>query len=324
MKSKKCLFSLFFLIFGCNSVQNNWFEALEQNSISSYEYFIKEHPTSIYVDSAINKIWHLTELANTIEMYERCLAKYDTYYYLALARIWKLTKAKHTLRGYDDFLNKYANSSYSEEAIALIWDIIQQAGNLESYEYFIKKYPNSPFHEQAFEASWLILLNDKSISGFESFISAFPDSEYAILAREEIKNVFISTTPKKPSATIKSNLSVDIAIEPVTGADSYKIYWTRSLNERIKESQSLNPTAQKYAIHWPDGFPVYYYVVALKDGAKSKISSPFIANLKSSIKGKTCQLCGDTSIGYCSDRRIYVCKSHNVYTKRSGSRVRCP
>jgi hypothetical protein len=324
MKSIKILFVLFILIFGCDSVQNNWKDALDQNTISAYEYFIKQNPTSIYVDSAINKIWHLAELANTIEVYERCLAKYDTHYYLALSRIWNLTKAKHTLRGYDEFLNKYPNSSFSEEAITLIWDIIRQASNLKSYEYFIKKYPNSPCYEQALKASWLIVKEDKSIGGLESFITAFPDSEYAVLAKEEIKNVFSSTIPRKPSATINSNLSVAITISTLAGADSYKLYWTKSLKERISESQSLIPNSSNYSLHWPDDFPVYYYVVALKDGVKSKISSPFTANLKSSNNGKKCQLCGETSIGYCSDRRIYVCKSHNVYTKRSGGRVRCP
>jgi hypothetical protein len=135
--------------------------------------------------------------------------------------------------------------------------------------------------------------------------------------------LFHSVTPKVPSIKLNSNLSADISWSSVPDAQSYRVYWSNDIGSSINKanSESIDKTWLK---HWPHEFPTYYRVTAVRGGLESEPSNLGKAELLSSQGGTRCQICGAKSIGYCTNRNIYVCSSCNYYTSKSGTYWRCP
>lgn len=148
--------------------------------------------------------------------------------------------------------------------------------------------------------------------------------------QKEFKNVneiraslFKSIAPSEPQVKLNSNLSVDISWTSVPDAKSYRVYWTNYREGSLNRSKSEATTSTSLE-HWPSDFPTYYRVAAVKDELESRPSRPREVMPLSSQGGRRCQICGGTSIGWCHIRRIYVCYEHNIFTQRSGGRMRCP
>jgi len=136
-------------------------------------------------------------------------------------------------------------------------------------------------------------------------------------------NLFYSVAPMEPSVRLNSNMSVDISWSSVPESQSYEVYRSHDVNGPFvrANSESTNRTSMK---DWPNDFPAYYRVTAVRGGLESKPSKLSKAEPLSSYGGTRCQICGDTAIGLCHNRHIYVCRSHNIYTSKSGTRWRCP
>ncbi|MCL5037772.1 MAG: fibronectin type III domain-containing protein [Chloroflexi bacterium] len=136
-------------------------------------------------------------------------------------------------------------------------------------------------------------------------------------------NLFHSVAPKDLSIELNSNLSVDISWSSVPDAQSYKIY--RSSDRSGSFNKANSETTEGTGIkEWPEEFPTYYRVTAVKGALESKPAKLVKAELLSSQGGTRCQICGSESIGYCHMRDIYVCSSHNIFTSKDGTDWRCP
>jgi len=135
-------------------------------------------------------------------------------------------------------------------------------------------------------------------------------------------SLFRSISPQL-SVELNTNLSVDISWSSVPDADSYRIY--RSNNRIGSFNKGNSETTKSTSIReWPKVFPTRYRVTAIKGAIESKVSKSGKVELLTSKGGTACQLCGSKSIGYCHLRRIHVCSGHNVFTQRTGGRIRCP
>lgn len=137
------------------------------------------------------------------------------------------------------------------------------------------------------------------------------------------ENLFYSVAPREPSVRLNSNMSVDISWSSVPESQSYKVYRAHKVNGPFvrASSASKKTTSMK---DWPNDFPAYYRVTAVRGELESKPSKLSKVEPLSSYGGSRCQICGATSIGYCHNRHIHVCSSHNIYTSKSGTRWRCP
>lgn len=136
-------------------------------------------------------------------------------------------------------------------------------------------------------------------------------------------NLFRSVTPKNLSIELNSNMSVDINWSSIPEAQSYRLYWSSNMNGPYNRANS-EETYGTSTTQWPDEFPTYYRVTAVKGKLESNASKLGKVELLSSQGGTRCQLCGGRSIGYCHMRGIYVCSTHNIFTSKSGTRWRCP
>lgn len=141
-----------------------------------------------------------------------------------------------------------------------------------------------------------------------------------INARE---NLFESVIPKDIRTTLNPNLSVDIIWSPLPEATSYRIYWSNKETGPFTINNSIVTNSTSFE-HWPDEFPAYYRIASVKNHNESKSSKISEIALYSNGGGSICEICGSKAIGYCHLRGIYVCNDHNVFTQKSGGRIRCP
>jgi hypothetical protein len=164
---------------------------------------------------------------------------------------------------------------------------------------------------------------ENTIDSYYFFMLENPFSNYGKAAEAEINRLFKELIPEKPSCTLNSNLSVCITPPQIYAAEYYLIYYSHDLNALI--SKISTPDTISYSkTFWPDGFPIYYRIVAVRGSVKSKPSQHCEVAPLSSHYGSRCQICGVDAIGYCSNRNIYVCSFHNKYTSREGTNWRCP
>ena len=137
------------------------------------------------------------------------------------------------------------------------------------------------------------------------------------------KTIFESVSPKQVNGNINSNLSVDLDWSSVPESESYRIYWSSSEYGYLDRSNSEKTNNTSLEV-WPEEFPKYYRITAIKGNWESRPSKAHKIFLLSDEGGSKCQICGNPSIGRCHLRHIYVCNEHNVFTQRTGGRIRCP
>lgn len=236
---------------------------------------------------------------------------------------WKKASQENTIMAYEAFLNNYNDSSFMEQAINKIWVLTTKENTIQMYEDFLAKYPESNYTNQALDAIWGITTKENSITAYENFSIKHSNSPLTIMAAEEIKKLFTSFTPLSPIVELNSSLRVDIVFENVAEADSYIIYWSSSKNGALKKANSQSTNSVRFE-HWPDSFPMYYRIIAVRGNLMSKPSEASKVELLSSKNGTICQICGDNAIGYCHLREIYVCSTHNTYTSKDGTNWQCP
>jgi hypothetical protein len=236
---------------------------------------------------------------------------------------WEKARQKNTIEAYESFLINYNDSSYFKKAIQEIWVITTKNNTIQVYEDFLKKYPESKHANEALSSIWAMTVKKNSIAACENFLIEYPNSSLTSMVTEEINKLFTSLSPPTPTCQLNSSLSVDIAFESVVEADSYIIYWSSSKNGLLNKANSQS-TNNVIFTHWPESFPIYYCVVAVRGEFMSKPSASCKAVLLPSKDGTICQICGENSIGYCHLRNIYVCSTHNIYTSKDGTYWQCP
>jgi hypothetical protein len=270
---------------------------------------------SIKYNNSIKKDWAIAKSENTIDSYTGLIKKYPRTVifphsiYIDTAKIelkrlveindWEKAKVENTIHSYDRFINKYPDSKYTDTA------------NLE-----LKRLVEAQDWEKA--------LAENTINSYDRIIKQYPGSKYSDMAETEANRLFREVIPEKPTCELNSNLSVDISWPSVTGAQHYLIYYSNYKNALLSKINKPDTTTNEFMSYWPDEFPVYYIITAVRGNVVSRPSDYCKVDLLSSQNGTKCQICGENAIGYCHNRSIYVCAVHNTYTSREGTNWRCP
>jgi hypothetical protein len=132
---------------------------------------------------------------------------------------------------------------------------------------------------------------------------------------EAHKAIIRASVPAPPKVQLHSNLSVTVEWNSVPRAGSYRVY---------RGGAVVTTTSSQSYQDWPGRFPASYRVIALIDGQASAASPTTTVNLRSSRGGSSCQICGQSAVGYCHNRNIYVCSSCSHYRSKEGINWRCP
>lgn len=266
--------------------------------------------------------------------------------FFSMKKDWIKAKAENTISSYTLFINTYPNSflysdsKYIDAAKIKLnklveikyWEKAKVVNTVNSYDLFINKYPNSVYINIAkTELKRLVEIKDwekakveNTFNSYDVFITKHPNSKYLDVAKIEINKLFMKIIPEKLTCELNSNLSVVIRWSSVTGAQKYMIYHSKNKNQIISKNNKPEFALDQFIISWPDEFPMYYIIIAVKGNIESKPSNYCQVDLLSSQNGTKCQICGEKALGYCHNRGIYVCSSHNTYTSKEGTNWRCP
>ena len=127
--------------------------------------------------------------------------------------------------------------------------------------------------KQTSEVNSLVKDKKNNITELENYLKEHPNSTHNIQIEKEITKLFEAVTPPAPICKLNNNLSVDIKINSVPGADSYIIFWTTYESE--SQYSFKNNTLKTFSLsweHWPESFPQCYHVIAVRGNVKSKPS----------------------------------------------------
>jgi len=179
------------------------------------------------------------------------------------------------------------------------------------------------------EKDWQKAKEQGSLESYANFNNRYINSIHKDSATREIYRLFSQYTPEISKATLNSNLSVKLSFKNVPGADKYQVFYSY---DKDKSYSDLSGVIEKDKVNnsvleiWPDlkKDTIYFKLLAITDSVKSTFSDYSYVYLLQSNNGTTCQICGNNSVGHCHLRNIYVCSQHNVFTQKSGSRIRCP
>jgi outer membrane protein assembly factor BamD (BamD/ComL family) len=252
--TKVILFIVLLQIIGCNATKQ--FENTKaENTIESYESFIKENPKSKHIEVAEKELNNL---------------KTD--------RDWALIKKSRNLNDFREFNIKYPNSKYISESERLIfeitkneeWERAKKNNKLEDYEFIVKKYPDEyeavlakiEIEKINDENTWNIVVNSNDILKYEEYLINFPNGKYSKEAKNkifEIKfilpdwNQAININTKNTYIDFKSKYGenkyyYDLAQSKLAILESNRF-------NKLKETGSIDSLKQ-YLNEYPNGF--YY------------------------------------------------------------------
>lgn len=178
----KIIFLLLVLLFtsGCAITEKRWKVATSEDTVSSYETFLKRYPNSEFTNKALirleqlydKKDWEETQSVDTIEAYKGFLRIHSNSEFVTKARNrlehliaqldWNTASSADTITAYSNFLKDHGNSQFADQAqkrleqlelLALntAWKEAQSLNTIEAYEMFSRKYPETEFTAQASE-----------------------------------------------------------------------------------------------------------------------------------------------------------------------------
>lgn len=122
----------------CSSPNADWQKATQQNTVTAYQQFIKEHPSDTRVEQARNRInalkdeqaWAAAKSANTLDAYQQYMQQEPNGMHAADAQdkvnslqqtaAWQNAQSTNTAQGYQDFLQKYPNAPQASDAQAAL------------------------------------------------------------------------------------------------------------------------------------------------------------------------------------------------------------
>ncbi|HQJ09281.1 MAG TPA: hypothetical protein PLF54_09800, partial [Deltaproteobacteria bacterium] len=169
---RKIFFILYFvlgLVFmvGCASMDSAYMKATREDSIKSYERFLKSYPKSPYAEAAKSRLEALkeekafpeAEAANSIAAYTAFYERFPDGKLGEEARkrasasdreAFMRTCGIGTPKAFQGFMESYPSSKYHSLASGRIdFSKIESSADLAAYMQFITKYPNNPFVGEA-------------------------------------------------------------------------------------------------------------------------------------------------------------------------------
>ncbi len=141
------------LTLACSTVQKDYENARQVDTITAYQDFLGKHPQSEYTNSAMTRIeeknFEMAESENTVAAYQRFLDASDSELFKNYAnqRILKIytdafesAKASDTVEAYEQYVNDYPQSMFLKDSLnridALMWNMtIKGKSALSYYKY---------------------------------------------------------------------------------------------------------------------------------------------------------------------------------------------
>jgi len=192
-------FLLIVLSIGCTSIKSEFNNAKTENTISSYEKFIKNYPDSNFTNKAQvlleNAIFEQTKSKDTVEAYDKYINKYPSGKFIKIIKELReesLYKAlvKRDIYGYfDKYESIYPSGSYISNAKHLINE-------------YISSYPSGKYISKVKklkeDLTYKIAKFQYTIESYDSYLNNYPDGKYFTevkMLKEELKQ-FINSIPK--------------------------------------------------------------------------------------------------------------------------------
>jgi hypothetical protein len=157
MKNYKSLFLIvifLFALFGCSSEESEWEKAKNENSILTFEKFLKEYPKS---------------------------EKFDSANYFIQKIDFGISKQKKSTKDFNYFIKKYPKSVFSDSAQLYIENIefsdVRKSNKISVYIDFIKNYPETKLIENFSDSKVEFLINEFSYTFSKNCQSKFKKSE---------------------------------------------------------------------------------------------------------------------------------------------------
>lgn len=195
------------ILFLCSCAGTHYKSALERNTISAYEEYIKKYPTHELTNNANSKLdtlyFRKAQRANTVDSYDAYLKRFPDGTYEANARkqieCIKFTLAFNwnSIDLLQDYLRDYPIGEYRQKVLikldSLTFQKSIEQNSVEGYQDYLKKYPNGAFCESAkdsIESTYykkMVMIN--TIPGFQSYLEKYPSGKFKSLAMEAIESI---------------------------------------------------------------------------------------------------------------------------------------
>ena len=184
---------IIFLISGCASEEDAWKEALESNTIESYEKFLEIFPDGDYAEEAL---WQKADMVNTIDVYEKYMDKYPEGEYFSEAKKelsdlkWQKTLEEDTIESYEKYLDRFPFGYHSNAAKEeLLWYQLSEEDTVDGYARYLRVFPEGKYYEIAKEAKeellWVQVLDEDTIDSYARYLRIFPEGKYYKIAKEK-------------------------------------------------------------------------------------------------------------------------------------------
>ena len=152
----------------CSSPNADWQKATQQNTVSAYQLFIKDHPSDALVEQARNRINALKD-----------------------EQAWSAAKSANTLDAYQQYLQEEPNGMHAADAQDKVnsmqqtaaWQTAQSTNTAAGYQDFLQKYPNAP---QASDAQAAL----KKLNGYQALLAVAHSKAYADKVAKRLKSKF--------------------------------------------------------------------------------------------------------------------------------------
>ncbi|MFQ5560333.1 MAG: hypothetical protein ACE5FU_07100, partial [Nitrospinota bacterium] len=226
---------LFLLLFLSGCQYSAWKKVQEQNTVFSYENFLKKYPTGTYSDEARDAIEFLD---------------------------WEDAGKQKSAAAFQKFIEKYPRSKFVGVATRLKEEADLRAAEKENtlgaYQEFIRKYPKSKLKKRAQkkmgELSWEAARKKNSVTGYREFLDTGKESMFKAEAEKRLEQLQLE---KYEIASFKE-------AEQENTLDSYRLFLEiyprgvyakkaisllipllpESMKERVEDLLSLNPLSR--------------------------------------------------------------------------------
>ncbi len=138
-----------------HQIESQYFQkTIEDNSVSSFEFFMESYPKSEFTSGAVRKRDSLAFLT---------------------------TKEKNTWQEFQNYFQTYPDSRYVQEAREnyhlLLFQSRTSTGQLSDYIDFVENHPTSPFREESIEFIFRYSTLDHDPISFSNFIRQYPEAK---------------------------------------------------------------------------------------------------------------------------------------------------
>ncbi len=178
---------------GCATEDQAWQEAVDNDTIESYDAFLEEYPDGEYAEEAL---WQKADMANTIEGYDKYMDEYPEGEYFSEAKKglsdvkWQKTLAEDTIESYEKYLDRFPFGYHSEDAKEeLLWCQLLEEDTADGYGRYLRVFPEGKYYEIAVEAKeellWKQVLEEDTSDGYGRYLRVFPEGKYYEIAKEK-------------------------------------------------------------------------------------------------------------------------------------------